>query len=108
NDGKLTRDEGGRLQAALRPRIAELKAPAQATEEPPCDDEVIEGEIVNADDRDDWGERVADISDEAEAEQLLTELGDLLAAGSMSESRYKAVCDAIGARLAQLEQKAAA
>jgi phage recombination protein Bet len=102
--GKLTPEEGGRLQDALRARIAELKAAA----EPPCEAGIVEGVVVNADDSDDWGERVADISDEAEAEKLLAELGDLLAAGSMSESRYEAVCDAIGTRLTQLEQKAAA
>ena len=102
-DGKLTREEGGTLQDALRPRIAELKAAAPAESA-----DVADAEVADLEPDDPWADKVADIASDSEAEAIIAEAGELLDRDEIDAARYQQIGNAVEAQLARISQKQAA
>ena len=91
NDGKLTKDKGARLQDALRVRIAELKAAAEA------EAQAVPAEVV-LDPDDPWAAKVEELSSEDEAAAALEELEGLVGAGTIDAEHFARVGAAIEAK----------
>lgn len=90
HDGKLTRDEAGRLQDVLRKRMEELKNAPPAAETPA--EEVVEAEIVEdgepgLDPEDPWLPAIKELGSAEEAEILLADLIDQRGKGQIDPER---------------------
>ena len=101
NEGKLTRDEAGKLQDALRIRIGELQAAEQPAAEAPCEDGVIEGEIV-PDLPEAWRDKVADIQQGPDADAVIEEASRMLGDEELDAELFARISVAVEARVAEL------
>jgi hypothetical protein len=95
NDGTLTREEAGQLQAALRVRIEALRTAGQAASE-----EVVEGEIVGLDADDPWAAKVEEIpeGDEAAIAAVLEEAAGMLGRNEIDAEHYARIEAAVEAK----------
>lgn len=90
-DGRLTRDEAGRLQGVLRKRMEELKnAPPAETEA-----EVVDAEIVTLDAEDPWAVAIREAVDTGEAERILADARDQAARAELDPDRLSLIEQAV-------------